>query len=622
MATVFLPQPHRVTLHRPRMALPHRPTIGITEPALAPAAEQARAVLPRASVAAAVDAGETLTLRRDARLPAGGYQIECTKQGITIDAASCEAATNAVRTLRQAAAQSPDGALPTLSIEDRPDFTERGIYHDVTRGRVPQRDALLEMASTLADYKLNQLQLYVEHAFRFRQHPRIGQGASPLNSDDVRALDEHCRSRDMTLVPSLASFGHMATVLKHKAYHHLAEDYGQRHYVHPDAKKRHRGWTVSPANPKTYEFLDELYAEFLPIHSAGAFNVCCDEVYDLGWGQSYDLCRKRGRGRVFLDHVKKLRELSQQYGKDIMFWGDVLQQYPELYKDVPDDAALLMWGYAHDWPFERIGDLRQAGIRCYACPGTSSWRSLFPRLPESCANIHGFAEAARRHGAEGVLTTDWGGGGHYNFPELSWYGFLFAAEQSWNVDADRNSFTRRFCKLFLNVDRADVARAIDELGRISHLRFGVFYQSIWQYVFFAAPNDKVLHQPRDRASVCRRDGRIEFTHMHLDAKLGRSTMERLDRVREPIADAASDRHADPHGVLPYWLFAIDTIRHAAHKLAVIGPGGDGNRRDKRKVRQEMQSLRKRFERLWMQRNRRSEIRRVLGYYDRAIKALR
>ena len=119
-------------------------------------------------------------------------------------------------------------------------------------------------------------------------------------------LDAYCRERYIELVPSLASFGHLATVLKHPQYHRLAEDWGKGKYVTPDADKQRylkewikeqkiTGVTLSPANPDVYEFLESLFAEFLPLFSSGRFNGCGDATVDLGSGPSDKLCRKIGR---------------------------------------------------------------------------------------------------------------------------------------------------------------------------------------------------------------------------------------------------------------------------------------------------------------------------------------
>jgi hypothetical protein len=489
---------------------------------------------------------------------------------------------------------------------------------------VPKLDRLKQLADHLARYKVNQLQLYIEHTFVFRAHPRIGTGASPLSAEDVLELDEYCAARGIELLPSLACFGHLATVLKHKAYRHLAEDRGVGRYDAPadelPARIPQRGWTLSPAVPEIYDFLDSLFAEFLPLFRSTRFNICCDETWDLGLGQSYQMCREQGKGTVYLNHIKKVRELSLKYGKTICFWGDIIRHYPELISEIPKDVTVLDWGYAHNHPFDRIRDFKQAGLPFYACSGTSSWVSLFPRLPEAMANIHGFAAAAVKHGAQGLLNTDWGDGGHYNFMEYSWHGYLFGAEQGWNVKADRKTFTARFAQVFLGCDDPALVDAITALGEVSHLG-GPCYQSVWQTILFAAPDDPVFHY-HDPVDLSIADGqRIRIERQRLDAACARAHRRRLQAVRKTLAACARRRGVDPLGVLRYWVFAVDTIACAAHKLAVLGPDGRDTPDARRELKKELRALAKRFERLWLQRNRRSEIRITLARYRAAIEAL-
>jgi len=623
MALVFLPQPHKVQTGRGYFPIPRTGAIGICCHKLFPAAERARSIFKGYSIAVSVKSiPQAVTIRLRSNLRQGGYKLRIDADGVLLEAQSPAAASWGLQTLTQAARQSSAGKLPMLTIDDWPDFTDRGIYYDLARGRVPKTERLVALADGLSQFKINQLQPYIEHTFSFRGHPDIGKGASPLKPTDVLTLDKACRDRHIELVPSLASFGHLSPVLRLPQYRHLAEDWGVGKFVAPGAKMapHMRGWTLSPANPKIYDFLDSLYAEFLPLFSSTRFNVCCDETWDLGLGQSYELCKRKGKGVVYLGHIRKLAQLAGKYGKTIQFWGDIIRHWPDLIPKVPRNACVLDWMYNFDQPFAKIRDFRKAGLPFYACPGTSGWVSLFPRIHEAAANIAGFAAAAKRYGADGLLTTDWGDGGHYNFMEYSWHGYLYGAEQAWNTAADRTTFTARFCKLFLNVDDAGLAKAVDTLGDVTHMQFEGFYQSIWQHVFFSAPADKALHQTPAQMHLTR-GGKIAKKHMALDAEVGKQALKRLLPARETIAAAAKLPGADPHDVLSYWVFAADTIAHAADKLSVLGPGGSDTPTARRRLKRDLTRLRKRFETLWTARNRRSEIRRTLKRYDRAIRSL-
>ncbi len=622
MKPILIPQPKSLRLDGGQFRPPRAGSIAIPCASWLPAAEALRALFPGyALYANAPGLPNTVRLFLNRKLQPQGYTLDISAEGIFIEAADPEDARNAVRTLAQVSRQAQGGALPALQIKDWPDFPVRGTMLDLSRGRVPKTERLEEWAATLADYKINHLQLYIEHTFRYRAHPLVGKGASPLDAAEVLRLDAHAHARGAELIPALPCFGHMEKLLKHAPYRNLAEDWGIGRYAAPDADEALRGfkeraWTISPANADTYPFLHSLFAELLPLFRSDRVNICCDETFDLGLGQSYLMAAMRGKGNVYFDHVVKVAEMMKHLDKRAMFWGDVIRQYPELIPQLPKDLAVLDWGYGANHDFDAIGDFAVAGLECYACPGTSSWVSLFPRLHESAANIAGFAQAGRRHGAAGLINTDWGDGGHYNFMEYSWYGYLFGAEQAWNTKADRASFTRRFCAVLLGHDAPELAEAIDTLGAISHLSVEGYYQSVWRHIFFATPTEP-LFNGEERRGFAFLDGRITPVAVALDAQLGEETLAALDDVRAVLAKYAAKK-GDPLGLLPYWVFAVDTMRHAARKLAVRGPGGRGKAEGLRALRREMLGLLERFEELWLARSRPSELRIARALYRKTL----
>jgi len=66
---------------------------------------------------------------------------------------------------------------------------------------------------------------------------------------------------------------------------------------------------------------------------------------------------------------------------------------------------------------------------------------------------------------------------------------------------------------------------------------------------------------------------------------------------------------------------VDTLRHAARKLTVMAPGGRNTPAARANLKREMLVLQRRFIRLWMARNRKSEIRRTLAHFRGAMRAI-
>jgi hypothetical protein len=321
--------------------------------------------------------------------------------------------------------------LPCLELEDWPDFEARGVMLDISRDKVPKPETLRGLIDKLARWKINQLQLYMEHTFAYAGHERVWSESSPLDAREVRELDVYCAARHIELVPNQNSFGHMHRWLRHEPYRALAEC--------PDGFEHPWNWTGEPyglcaTDPGSLRFLDALYAELLPCFTSGQLNVGLDETLDLGHGRSRAACETRGEGRVYLEFLKQVHGLVKQRGRTMQFWGDIIVTRPELVPELPRDAIALEWGYEADHPFaEHLAPFRSAGLTFYVCPGTSSWNSIAGRTQNALANIALAAREGHAAGAAGLLNTDWGDHGHLQPLPVSYLGLLTGAGLSWNV---------------------------------------------------------------------------------------------------------------------------------------------------------------------------------------------
>jgi hypothetical protein len=382
-----------------------------------------------------------------------GYALAISKNGIEISFHDNGGLRAAAATLRQLLRQY-GRHLPCLKIRDWPDFPRRGVMLDVSRGRVPKLETLLELAEHLADFKINELQLYTEHTFAYRRYKSVWQSWGALTASEIRQLDTRCRQLGINLVPNQNSFGHLRYFLENPKLKKLAEV--SEPYEDASREFVRRPATLAPNQPGTLPFLRGLYDELLPNFSSRFFNVGCDETWDLGRGQSRKLCESKGQGRVYLDFLKKIHREVSKRGRTMMFWGDIILKYPKLIPEMAKvgapstaltrtDANLkhaelvlgapiaLNWGYEANHPFEREArQFAKSKIPFYVCPGTSTWQTLIGRHDNALANLRAAAKAGRKHGAIGYLITDWGDGGHPQPLAVSWPMFLAGASLAWN----------------------------------------------------------------------------------------------------------------------------------------------------------------------------------------------
>jgi hypothetical protein len=375
-------------------------------------------------------------------LPPQGYRLRVGGGGIEIDAGDHAGLLHGAATLRQwlalhdRAPHAPLESIWTVAIEDWPDFLDRGVMLDVSRDKVPSLATLRSLVDLLASWKINQLQLYTEHTFAYAGHEEVWRGWSPLTPSDVRALDAWCADRGVELVPNQNSFGHLHRWLVHHPYRRLAEC--PEGIEHPWSGGRKEPFSLCPVDPDSLRLLEDLYDQLLPCFRSGRFNVGLDETFDLGLGRSRQACETRGRGRVYLDFLRAIHARVSGWGRQMMFWGDIALEHPELLPDVPSDALALLWGYEADHPFdEQSRALADSPLDYYVCPGTSSWLSFTGRWSNALLNLARAAVAGVEHGARGLLVTDWGDRGHLQPLPISFAPLLAGACFAWNADAAR-----------------------------------------------------------------------------------------------------------------------------------------------------------------------------------------
>ena len=350
--------------------------------------------------------------------------------------------------------------LPCCVIEDAPDLRRRGFYLDCSGGKVPTVETIKQLIRRLSRWKINELQLYVENVFTFARHPAIGQGYSPFTPEDILELGAHCARHHISFVPTLASFGHFEKILMLDGYKELGELPGYRDLP--------GGTTICPVDPKSIDLIGDMYDEYLPLFAADDFNGCGDEPFELGQGRSKANAEKKGTGRVYLDFVLKLYDLSLVHGKRMNMWGDVILKYPEIISGIPSDMVILNWDYDPDGEMMKQTDMfADAGLPLVCCCGTNSAESHGTRVDHAMENIDQFAGIAVSRGAEGLLNTDWGPRGHRNALGVSLLAAAYAGAHAWNhVDTGaitKKDFTRSFCLHTFG----DLDGLVDEYVRVS-----------------------------------------------------------------------------------------------------------------------------------------------------------
>lgn len=411
------------------------------------------------------------------------YEISIDKDGVKILGADDAGLFYGVQTLRQIIRQK-GAELPALTINDRPYFKNRGFYHDVTRGKVPTLHTLKELADRAAFYKINHIELYIEHTFAFKNLSEVWVDKDPLTAEEIMELDEYCLKRHVELVPSLSTFGHLYEVLTSMSYNHLSElDVDlNRPYSWIERMQHH---TLDVSNEESLKLVEEMLHEYIPLFTSDKFNICCDETFDIGKGKNKDLLEKSGMGRLYTDFLKKVINCVKKHNKKVLFWGDIILKHPEYLSEIPKDVTCLNWQYHASVTEDWTKTVSESGLPVYVCPGVTGWNRLMNEMDNASINITKMVEYGKKYNAVGVLNTDWGDYGHVNLFANSMPGMIYGASLSWNPDGEKD------------FDKADEAISVIEFGEnarelVGTLRALSRQQPFhWSFVIFWKERDLV-----------------------------------------------------------------------------------------------------------------------------------
>ena len=496
----------------------------------------------------------TLRVTPESSDPPQSYALVITPDGVTVSAPDEAGVFYGICTLIQilesqvSNSQFPTSSLqlPCLSISDWPDFPVRGVMLDVSRDKVPTLDTVLALVDMLAGWKVNQIQLYMEHTFAYRNHPEVWANASPFTGQDILELDAYCRQRHIELVPNQNSFGHMHRWLVHPRYAPLAEvtEGFMTPWGHQDGP-----FSLCPIDPGSLDLVRSLYDELLPHFSSRTLNVGCDETFDVGQGRSKAECDKLGAGRVYLNFLLKIYQEVKARGYTMQFWGDIIVQQPEFIPESPQDAIALEWGYESSHPFDEHGaQFAAAGVPFYLCPGTSSWRSLAGRTDNALGNLLSAAENGLKHGATGYLNTDWGDEGHWQVLPVSYLGLAMGAAYSWALEANRGT----------DVPRAVSLHAFrDPTGAMGRVAYDL--GNVYKAVGIEPPNSSalfvILQWPLEQIRLFQDDVPPPALH---------HTLNTIDEAMRPLTEARIAR-PDAELIKHEYLMTARLMRHACRR---------------------------------------------------------
>ncbi|GGD93728.1 beta-N-acetylhexosaminidase [Paenibacillus nasutitermitis] len=335
----------------------------------------------------------------------------------------------------------------TFLIEEEPQFDMNGPMFDVSQGgAVIRTDSIKAFLRKMALMGLDMIMLYTEDSFDVKEQPYFGYMRGRYSQDEIREMDDYADQFGIEMIPCIQTLGHLADVLKWKAFADLRDDHE----------------TMLVGYDRTYEFIEQmLVAASAPVRSK-RIHIGMDEAWKLGLGEYLVQNGLQSKADIMNIHLKKVMEIVESLDLVPMMWSDMYfrgsspsgEYYDrnivisdEVIAGMPKNIQFVYWDYYHyDEGFytDFVRTHKTFGSTPIFAGGIWNWKGFVLNYGATFDSTNAALNVCKREGVREVFVTLWGDDG----TECDWFSALLGlqlyAEHGYALELDEDKLSRRF----------------------------------------------------------------------------------------------------------------------------------------------------------------------------------
>ena len=300
------------------------------------------AVVPRpASVkelGGRVSGPQPVSFSVDKTIPAEGYRLKVSKDGVSIASSGDAGRFYAEVTLRQL--KDADGGYPCVEIEDAPRFPYRGAHLDVVR-HFFDKETVKRFLDVMACHKLNRFHWHLTDSEGWRlpipKYPQLTKKGPSYTEADILEIIAYAEKLHITIVPEIEMPGHSGAAVR--ALKWLRCDVRGKKNL-----PRGVGGTLCLGSERTVKFVEDVLDEVCRLFPGELIHIGGDEVYGPGWPRC-----GRCRARMAKEGAKTEQDFQALFtaqvsaylakkGRRAVGWDEIIHK-----GSVPDGAVVMSW---------------------------------------------------------------------------------------------------------------------------------------------------------------------------------------------------------------------------------------------------------------------------------------
>jgi hexosaminidase len=368
-AVHLIPQPEKIIVNKGVFSLTNKTTIIYKGSVEAKSIAQRLAALLNQSSGFQFDTTNKsnsnssilFVLETKMRTNSEAYSLYVKSKQIIVSASSAHGLFNGLQTLRQlfppliesqSVAQST-WTVPCLQIEDAPRYSYRGLHLDVSRHFFDKK-FVMKYIDMMAMYKFNNFHWHLtdDQGWRIQinKYPLLTKKSAFrkecggdttggfYTQDDIKEVVAYAAERFITVIPEIEMPGHAVAVLA--SYPELSCSGGP--FSVPTT------WGIfhdvfCAGNDKTYEFIENVLTEIVPLFPGKFIHVGGDECMKTRWERCMKCQEKMKTENLANEHklqsyfINRMEKFLQSKGKQIIGWDEILEG------GVTKTATIMSW---------------------------------------------------------------------------------------------------------------------------------------------------------------------------------------------------------------------------------------------------------------------------------------
>lgn len=334
-----------------------------------------------------------------------------------------------------------------------------GVMIDMSRNAVMSIDGLKRFLPLLKKMGYNCVMLYTEDTYEVDNEPYFGYMRGRYTKDEMKEIDAYAESLGLTVIPCIQTLAHLNGVFRWKQ---LPRDWDDILMIDDD---------------RTYQLIDNMFKTLSECFKSRKIHVGMDEAYMVGRGRYLDKHGYIHSNELMHKHIKKVREIADKYGYQIMLWSDMFYKSLEKGEQVdklPDSVIPVYWDYYHDDQnhYEKfLTRHKLLSNDVWFAGGVWCWSGFIPHNKYSLTTMVPAIKACQKTKTKNVIFTMWGDDGaecsHFTqLPAL----FYLAENVKGNFDEQKikAKFKRNFgidFDEFINIDCPNEVAIYDTISK-------------------------------------------------------------------------------------------------------------------------------------------------------------